>query len=35
MTLEEQYAAPLVPALTNLGRHFLYARYNADLSKTA
>ena len=32
MTLEEQYAAPSVPLTTNLGRHFLYARYNADLS---
>jgi uncharacterized protein len=32
MTLEEQYAAPSVPLSTNLGRHFLYARYNADLS---
>src|SRR5580692_7431744 len=33
MTLEEQYAAPSVPLTTNLGRHFLYARYNADLSE--
>ena len=32
MTLEEQYAAPAVPLSTNLARHFLYARYNADLS---
>lgn len=32
MTPEEQYAAPSVPLSTNLGRHFLYARYNADLS---
>ena len=32
MTVEEQYAAPAVPLSTNLGRHFLYARYNADLS---
>jgi patatin-like phospholipase len=32
MTLEEQYAAPVVPLSTNLGRHFLYVRYNADLS---
>lgn len=32
MTLEEHYAAPLVPLSTNLGRHFSYARYNADLS---
>jgi predicted acylesterase/phospholipase RssA len=32
MTLEEQYKAPAVPLSTNLGRHFLYVRYNADLS---
>jgi uncharacterized protein len=32
MTLEEQYAAPAVPRSTHLGRQFLYARYNADLS---
>ena len=32
MTLEEHYAAPAVPLSTNLGRHFLYTRYNADLS---
>ena len=32
LTLEEQYASPAVPLSTNLGRHFLYARYNADLS---
>ena len=32
MNLEEQYAAPAVPLSTNLGRHFLYVRYNADLS---
>ncbi len=32
MTLEEAYAAPPIPLSTNLGRHFLYARYNADLS---
>jgi hypothetical protein len=32
MTLEEQYAAPAITLSTNLGRHFLYARYNADLS---
>jgi uncharacterized protein len=31
-TLEEQYAAPAVPLSTNLGRQFLCARYNADLS---
>jgi len=34
MTLEQQYAAPAVPLSTNLGRNFLYARYNADLSST-
>jgi hypothetical protein len=32
MTLEECYAAPLVPLSKNFGRDFLYARYNADLS---
>jgi hypothetical protein len=32
MTLEDQYAAPGVPLSRNLGRHFLYVRYNADLS---
>jgi hypothetical protein len=32
MTLEERYAAPVVPLTRDLGRHFLYARYNADLS---
>ena len=25
-------ASPLIPLATDLGRHFLYARYNADLS---
>jgi Patatin-like phospholipase len=34
MTMEEQYAAPAVPLSNNLGRNFLYARYNADLSAT-
>jgi Patatin-like phospholipase len=33
-TMEEQYAAPAVPLSNNLGRNFLYARYNADLSAT-
>jgi hypothetical protein len=33
-TLEEQYAAPAIPLTTNLGRNFLYMRYNADLSGT-
>lgn len=32
MTTDEQHAAPLVPLSRNLGRRFLYARYNADLS---
>jgi uncharacterized protein len=27
--------APLIPLTTDLGRHFLYARYNADLSTEA
>jgi hypothetical protein len=34
MTMEQQYAAPLVPLSTDLGRRFLYARYNADLSRS-
>ncbi len=33
MSMEEQYKAPLVPLSTDLGRRFLYARYNADLSQ--
>jgi uncharacterized protein len=33
MTLEQQYAAPEIPLSMDLGRHFLYARYNADLSR--
>jgi hypothetical protein len=32
MTTEEQYVASVVPLSTKLGRRFLYARYNADLS---
>ena len=32
MTLEECYAARKIPLTSDLGRHFLYARYNADLS---
>jgi hypothetical protein len=32
MTIDEHYAAMTLPLTTNLGRHFLYARYNADLS---
>jgi hypothetical protein len=34
MTFDEQYAAPKSPLSTDLGRHFLYARYNADISPT-
>ena len=33
MTIEERYNAPPIPLSTNLGRSFLYARYNADLSR--
>ncbi len=32
MTMEQRYAAPVMPLAKNLGRHFLYVRYNADLS---
>ncbi len=32
MNLEQRYAAPMIPLTTDLGRQFLYARYNADLS---
>jgi hypothetical protein len=32
MTLDQQYAAPRIPLDTDLGRRFLHARYNADLS---
>jgi hypothetical protein len=31
--IEEQLTAPGVPLTTDLGRDFLYARYNADLSR--
>src|SRR5215472_11888098 len=31
-SMEEQYQAPKIPLSTDLGRHFLYARYNADIS---
>jgi hypothetical protein len=31
-TVEQQLAAPEIPLSTDLGRRFLYARYNADLS---
>jgi len=34
MTSAQQYAAPLVPISQDLGRRFLYARYNADLSES-
>ena len=33
LTLEECYAAPKIPLTKDLGRSFLYARYNADLSR--
>ncbi len=32
MAFGEHQAAPVIPLSSNLGRHFLYARYNADLS---
>ena len=32
MTSAEQYQAPMIPLSIDLGRRFLYARYNADLS---
>jgi uncharacterized protein len=32
--LEELYAVPSTPLSVDLGRNFLYARYNADLSST-
>jgi uncharacterized protein len=32
-TTEQQSAAPEIPLSTDLGRRFLYARYNADLSR--
>jgi uncharacterized protein len=32
-TVDDQYATPPIPLSTNLGRQFLYARYNADLSR--
>jgi hypothetical protein len=34
MTTVEQYHAPMIPLSTDLGRRFLYARYNADLSES-
>ncbi len=33
MNKAQQYAAPKVPLSTNLRRNFLYARYNAELSR--
>jgi hypothetical protein len=33
METEKEYAAPHIPLSTDLGRQFLYARYNADLSR--
>jgi hypothetical protein len=33
MTMNQEYAATPVPLSTDLGRQFLYARYNADLSR--
>ena len=32
MTKDEYYAAPLIPLATDMGRRFLYCRYNIDLS---
>lgn len=34
MSMEEQYKAPKTPLSTGLGRQFLYARYNANLSRS-
>src|SRR5215469_3553018 len=34
MTTAEQYQAPMISLSKDLGRRFLYARYNADLSET-
>jgi hypothetical protein len=34
MTIEQQYQAPEIPLTTDLGRQFLYVRYNADLSSS-
>jgi uncharacterized protein len=33
MTMEEEYRTPEIPLSQDLGRQFLYARYNADLSR--
>ncbi len=33
MSVEEQYAAPLIPLSVDLGRRFLYVRYTADISR--
>jgi len=34
MSMEEQYKAPQIPLPTGLGRQFLFARYNANLSRS-
>ena len=34
MTIDERYNVPLIPLSKDLNRHFLYARYNADLSRS-
>jgi hypothetical protein len=34
MTLQESFAAARIPIEQDLGRNFLYARYNADLSRS-
>lgn len=34
LKMEQQLAQPMVPLEKDLGKAFLYARYNADLSKT-
>ena len=34
MTLQESFAAPRISIEQDLGRNFLYARYNADLSRS-
>jgi hypothetical protein len=31
--MDQQYQAPEIPLSTGLGRQFLYARYNANLSR--
>jgi hypothetical protein len=34
ITLQESFAAPRIPIEQDLGRNFLYPRYNADLSRS-